>query len=257
MNITFKSVAKRFFLAAILMTLACVFVTGFDYYNDNLKDKKSEKTSDNKETETGDSDIDKPDSNYDDMSSFSICLDAACGGSDYGDTDSSGSRYEKDDNLNLTNKVSSILKDEMKFNVYTTRTDDSDVSDSERVTTANDNNCDAIISICRAAYTDANHAQGFESFIYTGEPSNSKALSDSIITKLNATDTMLSGSTGVGTPASSSQDFYINSASNMASVVVVVGYITNDDDNAAFDNNTDKIARAIAEGIYEYIKNKE
>ena len=40
----------------------------------------------------------------------------------------------------------------------------------------------------------------------------------------------------------------------MASVVILTGYITYDDDNEAFDNNTDTIAKAIAEGIYEYMK---
>ena len=252
MNITFKSVAGRFFLAAVLMTLACLLVTGFDYYNDNIKDKKSTNADNTEEATTSDDGF-TPNSKYDDMSSYSICLDAACGGSDYGNT--YDTRYEKDDNLVLANAVKDILEKEMNFNVYMTRTDDTDVDDYTRVATANDNNCDAIVSLRRAAYTDANHAQGFESFIYTGEPSNSYALSDSIMEKLNATDTMLSGSTGVGTSSSAYEDYYINSASNMASVIVIAGYITSDDDNSDFDNNTEKIARAIAEGIYEYIKN--
>lgn len=252
MKITFKMVAKRFLLAAVLMSISCLLITGFAYLSGEKKFSSGKKSAEKETEEEQKNGYDPKTSKYDDMSSYSICLDAACGGSDNGAENES--RYEKDDNLTLAKKVQSILENEMNFKVFMTRTDDSDVSDSERVATANDNNCNAIISLARGEYINANYSQGIESYVYTGEPADALALSSYIVSKLNDTNIMLAGSTANGVPGNSNEDYYINKNSNMASVVILTGYITYDDDNEAFDNNTDTIAKAIAEGIYEYMK---
>lgn len=252
MKITFKMVAKRFFLAAGLMAMSCLLVTGYTYISGEKEFPLGKKET-KKETETEKkSGYDPKTSNYDDMNAYSICIDAACGGSDNGTENES--RLEKDDNLKLAQKVQNILVNEMNFKVFMTRTDDSDVSDADRVAKANDNNCNAIVSLARGKYLNANYSQGFESYIYHEEPTDALALSSCIISKLNDTNTMLNGSTVNGMPGNKNEDFYINKSSNMASVVVLTGYITYDEDNEAFDNNLDTIAKAIAEGIYDYMK---
>lgn len=252
MKITFTTVAKRFFLAAALMTLSCLLVTGYTYISGE-KDFSLGKKEASKEEETEKkSGYDPSTSKYKDMNAYSICIDAACGGSDNGSENDS--RYEKDDNLKLAKKVKDILENEMNFKVVMTRTDDSDVSDSDRVAKANDNNCNAIVSLARGEYLNANYSQGFESYIYHDEPTDALALSSCIMSKLNDTASMLKGSTVNGKPGNSEEDYYINKNSRMASVVVLTGYITYDQDNEAFDNDFDSIAKAIAEGIYEYFE---
>lgn len=246
MKITFKSVAKRFFLSLLLITLACLFATGFKFFQDNslkLFPKKAEKKTEETKKE------DEP-SKYNDMSAYGICIDPAFGGSDSGFP--GNNRLEKDDNLTLSKKVADILRDEMKFNVYMTRNDDADVSDAERVAVANQNSCAAMITIRRGGYLDSNHAKGFESYIYTGKPENAIKLSDSVLAKLNATNTILAGETSVGMRDSKNKDYPTNESSSMASMVLFAGYVDSDEDNKAFDENLDIIARAIAEGIYDY-----
>ena len=252
MKITFSMVAKRFFLAAALMSLACVLVTGFTYISGekefNLGKKKTEKETEEKAK----SGYDPSKSDYDDMNAYTICLDPAAGGNDEGNSEES--RLEKDDNLKLAKKVKDILVNDMNFKVEMTRTDDSDVSDEDRVAKANDNKCDALVSLSRGSYINSNYSQGFESYVYHEEPANSLALSSCIMKRLNETGAMLSGSTMSGKPGNKSEDYYTNKASDMASVVVLSGYVTFDDDNKAFDDKFDDIAKAIAEGIYDYFK---
>ena len=254
MEITFKTVAKRFLLCALLLTVTCLLVTGYDTFSkDGFNFGKSKSKNAESETEAKEQESEFDNSKYDDMSSYSICIDPAFGGSEYGNT--SGDRVESTDNLTIALKVRDILKNEMNFNVYMTRESDTTVSDDERIALANNNDCDAVISLRRLVYLDANHAQGFESFIYTGSPDNSTRLSDCILSKLNETGLMLSGNTALGTARNSYDDYFINAQSDMASAVIFLGYVSSEEDNNAFDNNTDELARAVAEGIYEYIKN--
>ncbi|MCR5628382.1 N-acetylmuramoyl-L-alanine amidase [Eubacterium sp.] len=254
MKITFGMVAKRFLLAAALMTTSCLLVTGFTYISGDNKLNIGSKKSSEKETEKGKkSGYDPSTSQYEDMGAYTICLDPAAGGNDEGNSEES--RAEKDDNLTLAKKVKDILVNEMNFKVEMTRTSDEDVSDEDRVAKANDNNCNALISLSRGSYINANYSKGFENYIFHEEPTNSLALSSYIMEKLNETGAMLSGSTMKGKPGNKSEDYYTNKASKMASVVVLTGYVTSDEDNEAFDNNTDAIATAIAEGIYNYFKN--
>ena len=137
--------------------------------------------------------------------------------------------------------------------MYLMKTDTSS-SDEDRVAKANDNNVNALVSLSRGSYINANYSKGFESYIFHEEPANSLALSSYIMEKLNETGAMLSGSTMKGKPGNKSEDYYTNKASKMASVVVLTGYVTSEEDNEAFDNNLDTIAKAIAEGIYDYMK---
>ena len=49
-------------------------------------------------------------------------------------------------------------------------------------------------------------------------------------------------------------DYYINSDTDMPSLLLEVGFITNDKDNKAFDEKLDETAETIAKTIYDHIQ---
>ena len=56
---------------------------------------------------------------------------------------------------------------------------------------------------------------------------------------------------------SSGNNYYVNSNTNMPSILLEVGFVTNEADNKSFDENLGKNAEAIADIIYESLLKTE
>ena len=56
-----------------------------------------------------------------------------------------------------------------------------------------------------------------------------------------------------GTLADSKENYYINSRSKSASLILELGFITSNSDMLVINNKTEHIAKAIASGIAKYL----
>ena len=177
-----------------------------------------------------------------------VCIDAGHGGSDAGAVN--GSRYEKDDNLRLALKVKEELEAK-GIRVIMTREDDEFIGLKDRCRTANRKHCDLFVSLHRNSSESGTGAEAWiESVAGAKENSLAKDLLDGIC-----------GDTGYanrgvkrGYRGSALGNYYVNSDTKMPSVLLEVGFISNEKDNELFDENLDKNAKAIAEAIAANLK---
>ncbi len=178
-----------------------------------------------------------------------ICLDAGHGGDDVGAVN--GDRYEKDDNLRLTLAVGEILR-ENGYRVIYTRKKDETVELESRAEFANRKKATHFVSIHRNSADSA--ASGVEIWIENTATIYEENFAQGILDKIN--EIGLGKDRGVrrGYQGNSSGNYLVNSATDMPSCLVEMGFITTPEDNELFDENFEKYALAIAEGIMENCK---
>ncbi|MBR3754660.1 MAG: N-acetylmuramoyl-L-alanine amidase [Clostridia bacterium] len=178
-----------------------------------------------------------------------VCLDAGHGGSDVGAE--YGGRYEKDDNLKLTLAVGEILKDNGIKVIYT-RKDDEFVELEDRAAYANKKKATFFVSIHRNS-ADAN-VSGVEIWIENTAPLYEEQMAQHIMDKIAEVGFGTDRGVKRGYQGNSSANYLVNSATDMPSCLVEMGFITTEEDNELFDENFDKYAEAIAQGIIESVK---
>lgn len=181
-----------------------------------------------------------------------VCLDAGHGEDDVGATD--GERYEKDDNLRLTVAVRDKLE-KMGVRTCLTREDDSDVTLKDRCKLANTNGCTLFVSIHRNSAEDKS-ANGIEAWVPKHEKDKENELAEKILEAICTVTGQQNRGVKNGFRDNTYGDYYINSETDMPSMLLEVGFITNQKDNSAFDGKLDETADAIAKQIYNYIHNK-
>ena len=176
-----------------------------------------------------------------------VCLDAGHGGTDVGAVSNDGKRYEKDDNLELTLKVRDELE-RLGVNTILTRDDDETVSLRDRCKIANKNKCDLFVAIHR---NSSDSGTGIEAWISKREKENERSTAAELTKRLSELTGL--GDRGVknGYRDLTANNYYVNSNTNMPSILLEVGFITADEDNTAFDGNVDAMAAEIAKVIYD------
>lgn len=179
-----------------------------------------------------------------------VCLDAGHGADDVGATSTGGARLEKDDNLRLTLKVRDKLE-ERGVKVVLTRGDDSDITLKERCKLANKKRCDFFLSLHRNSSVSGS---GFEAWIAKEPKDNEEQTAQELVDALSDISGLPNRGVKRGYRNSSGNNYYVNSNTNMPSILLEVGFVTNENDNESFDKNIDKNGEAIAEIIYNSIK---
>ena len=176
------------------------------------------------------------------MAYFTIVLDAGHGGWDNGAVHEG--RAEKDDNLALTLAVGNILQN-AGVNVVYTRTQDIYETPYRKAQEANLSGADYFISIHRNSSPYPNTNSGVESLVYSDE-----GIASIIARNINRQLSYL-GFRNIG--VSERPNLIVLNSTQMPAVLVEVGFINTDADNALFDLEFDAIAEAIAYGILESI----
>ena len=176
------------------------------------------------------------------MAYFTIVLDAGHGGWDTGAVHEG--RAEKDDNLALTLAVGNILQN-AGVNVVYTRTQDIYETPYRKAQEANLSGADYFISIHRNSSPYPNTYSGVESLVYSDE-----GIASIIARNINRQLSYL-GFRNIG--VSERPNLIVLNSTQMPAVLVEVGFINTDADNALFDLEFDAIAEAIAYGILESI----
>lgn len=171
-----------------------------------------------------------------------VILDAGHGGSDFGATYQG--RREKDDTLALTLAIGDILATN-GINVLYTRTTDIYETPAAKAAEGNASGADYFISIHRNSSPIPNQYTGIESLVY-----NRYGTAAEIARNINRSlEAIGFADQGVN----ERQNLAVLRRTNMPAVLVEVGFINNDRDNALFDARFDEIAQAIADGILESI----
>lgn len=181
-----------------------------------------------------------------------ICIDAGHGGSDVGAI--SDGRYEKDDNLRLALAVGEILE-ENGIEVIYTRTKDEFVSLEDRVKFANKKHATYFVSLHRNSAD--NDASGVEIWIRSDAHDDEAKLAEKILGKIDEVGYGKNRGVKRGYQNNPFTDYVVNKNTDMPSCLVEMGFITTALDNELFDENFEKYALAVAEGIMAGIEPEE
>lgn len=169
-----------------------------------------------------------------------VVIDAGHGGTNPGAVYKG--RQEKDDVLRLALEVGQILEDN-GVNVIYTRTEDITQTPMEKVRIANQSGADFFISLHRNSSPQPNQYSGVESLVYrdAGRPAE---MAENINRELE-----LVGFKNLG--VQERRGLIVLRRTRMPAVLVEVGFINSDVDNALFDEKFNEIAQAIANGIMQ------
>lgn len=175
---------------------------------------------------------------------YTVVIDPGHGGKDNGATGVDGS-YEKEFTLSLGKKIQSLLNEEPEINVLMTRDDDRFISQKslERPEFANENEADLYLSLHQDSFDDPD-VSGTESFYYDDD-----SLDVAEIIQKHVVDT-----TGFNDRGVKRENLFVLRDSDMPSVLIEVGYLTNPDEQEKMnsDNFQEQIAQSIVDGIEEY-----
>ncbi len=175
-----------------------------------------------------------------------VIIDPGHGGKDVG-AEYNG-RYEKDDNLNISLKVSELLE-KNGITVAMTRDKDKFISLEKRCRIANFRKAKIFVSIHR---NSADNAKGVEIWISSKADDEETELAKKILNALSKVGISLDRGVKNGY-AQGDGDYFINKHTKMSSCLVELGFINNEKDNELFDRNIDEYAKAIANAITEYL----
>jgi N-acetylmuramoyl-L-alanine amidase len=169
-----------------------------------------------------------------------IVLDAGHGGENPGATYQG--RQEKDDALNLVLAIGRILEENGQ-EVYYTRTTDIYESPAQKAAEANQVGADYFVSVHRNSSPYPNQYTGIESLVY-----NKYGLAARMAKNINA-ELEKVGFANQG--ITERPNLAVLRRTRMPAVLVEVGFINTDADNALLDSRFDDVANAIATGILE------
>lgn len=171
-----------------------------------------------------------------------IVLDAGHGGSDSGAV--YDNRAEKDDVLALTLAVGEILEQNGVSVIYT-RTEDIYETPAQKAAEANAANADYFVSIHRNSTPVPNSYSGVETLVY-----NRYGKAYDLAVNINEQLSRI-GMNNLG--INERKNLVVLRRTSIPAVLLEIGYINTDTDNAFFDARFDDIANAIAQGILETI----
>jgi N-acetylmuramoyl-L-alanine amidase len=175
-----------------------------------------------------------------------VILDAGHGGSDAGEYYKG--RREKNDDLRLTLEIGELLQ-RKGIEVGYTRTSDNNISQLQRVAIANDLGGDLLVSIHRLFGRRYSRGPGLENFVNKDDEASYEAANIIGQELLN-----------LNIPSYSiidRKDIPLINDTDMPAVMLGIGYMKSDEDNEFFDNNFEAIAKTVADGIEDALKNME
>ena len=154
--------------------------------------------------------------------------------------------------LRLTLKVKDRLEAK-GIRVILTRDDDSDITLKERCKLANRKRCDFFLSLHRNSSVSGS---GFEAWIAKEPKDNEEETAQKLVEALSDISSLPNRGVKKGYRNSSGNNYYVNSNTNMPSILLEVGFVTNEVDNKSFDKSLDENAEAIADIIFESVQNE-
>lgn len=183
-------------------------------------------------------------------SDYIVCIDAGHGGEDVGAEGIDGS-YEKDDNLKLALLVEENLK-KSGVTVIMTRSEDTSTELESRSVIANEAEADLFVSLHRNS-AEASSVYGVEAWIHSSGSEQSYAIANNILDGLE--EVGISKNRGVrrGTQDSSDTNYAVIRETNMTSVLLEMGFMSNKTDLKLFRKNLEAYANTISNSIVNWL----
>ena len=185
--------------------------------------------------------------NYNVKKRGTVFVDPGHGGNDPGAE--SLNRKEKDDTLRIGLLIKKHLE-KKGFKVVMSRTADESFERKERALMANESKAKLFVSLHR---NKAGDGKGIEMWIPSSNSSknniNDELLANNMMSELKKVGISQDRGVHSGVLYKSKNDYDENKYTEMPSVLIELGFISNKEDNKLFDEKTDKYAAAIAKGI--------
>ena len=169
-----------------------------------------------------------------------VCIDAGHGGKDCGAINPTNKRMEKNDTLNISLKIKSILESQ-GVRVLLTRNSDTYPSLIDRTNLANKEKVSLYVSMHRNSFS-SNVPNGAEVWTYTKTSSITEAFANNVLKEIVSVGVQLNRGVKKG-------DYHVLRETDMDAILIELGFISNDKDNILYDKNIDKYALAVAKGI--------
>ena len=190
-----------------------------------------------------------------------VCIDAGHGDWDGGavlEVEGLDKRVEKDDNLWMAQMFRDALG-AYDVEVVMTRDEDIFLELSERTSIANAAEADVLISFHRNAYATGeqflvSEVSGTEIWLHNSMPEGATELAERMLDAMMEVGGMKNRGVKYGTMGSSKENYAINRESNMTSMIVELGFVTSNADNAAYDEYGKAYAEAMAKVVYEWLE---
>ena len=187
---------------------------------------------------------------------YIVCVDAGHGGWDGGAVlweKGEEKRIEKNDNLWLASLFRDALQE---YNVEVVMTRDTDVflELSERTDIANQVNADVLISFHRNSYNGEGEAKGVEFWIHSSRPAGAEELAQRMLDSVVQVGGMQSRGVKNGAQSGTKDDYAINRAANMTSMIAEFGFVTSPSDNSAYDRYGAEYAKAMAKTVFTWLE---
>lgn len=177
-----------------------------------------------------------------------VFIDPGHGGNDPGSV--SGARTEKSDNLKLALELNKQFL-EQGWGVCLSREDDSGLTLAARTKFANDEKSDIFLSCHRNGAVDIS-ANGCEIWLHSKAPLRYSQWAGDILEQLEPLGFKNRG-VKRGYRDNPSTDYAVNRDTEMPSMLLEVGFIANEQDNKAFDDNISSIAKAIVKSSCSFV----
>ena len=98
---------------------------------------------------------------------------------------------------------------------------------------------------------------GFELWVSNKKPANSVSAAEAIGKSMSTITGIRNRGVKYGTVTNADENYYVNSKSKCASLVIQLGFISNKEDASLLKNNDSEVASKIAQGIVTYFKEKK
>lgn len=180
---------------------------------------------------------------------FKVVIDAGHGGKDAGAINPNDeTHYEKDDVLELALLVEKYLT-QKDVEVVMTRDEDVFVTLDNRCIIANESKADLFVSIHRNLYDG--EAQGVEIWVTNKKYDADTLLGQNIMDGLDAAGISRNRGVNFGFIGNPYVNYQVNRETDMPSCLIELGFMQDETDNRLFEENCDKYARAIADGVWK------
>ena len=161
-----------------------------------------------------------------------------------------GSRYECNDTL----KIANVLKTKFEAQGWSTvlaRTNNSGKFLAERTAEANATKCDIYLSLHRNSFSNST-ANGVEIWLHSAAPQRYKDWATKILADWKSLGFVNRG-VKFGHPKQGVAEFGVNANTNMPSVLLEIGFISNPKDNVLYDTKMNEICDALVKRCCEFV----
>lgn len=183
--------------------------------------------------------------------SMVVCIDPGHGGEDPGTM--AGEKAEKDENLKLALRVKENLE---KYNikVILTREDDTFVSLKKRAKIANEEGADLFVSLHRNNLENYQKVNGIDIYINSAGTEDDYKIGNALYEALSGVNGMKVNEPRRGSATDENENYIVVRRTKMTACLVEMGYMSNERDNAYFEDYLNSYSIAIAEAIVNYLQ---